>query len=131
MDAPSLVVVALVVLGLIFGPRFVLESVGRTGDGLAALFVPPDRSLGWPRGVQEADEPWGWHVIAGAEPANGLAGLASDGMASTAATASIATITDVGEIAWSDVVNVRAAPGTARPSAGLTVPVARVQRIRS
>ncbi|HEY7970713.1 MAG TPA: hypothetical protein VID95_12015 [Candidatus Limnocylindrales bacterium] len=61
MDAPSLVTLAAVVVAaVVIVPRVVLESAGRASDGIAALFVPPDRALGWPRGVQEGDDPWGW-----------------------------------------------------------------------
>ena len=42
--------------------QLVIGSAGRASDGLANLFVPPDRGLGWPRGVQESDEPWGWRT---------------------------------------------------------------------
>lgn len=62
MDAPSLVTLAAVVAAaVVIVPRLVLESAGRASDGIAQLFVPPDRSLGWPHGVQEGDDPWGWH----------------------------------------------------------------------
>jgi len=57
---------AILVLGIGLG-RFVL-SLGRAGDVMAALFVPPDRTLGWPHGVQESDEPWGWHEPPAAAP---------------------------------------------------------------
>ena len=61
MDAPSLVTLAAVVAAaVVIVPRLVLESAGRASDGIAQLFVPPDRALGWPRGVQEGDDPWGW-----------------------------------------------------------------------
>ena len=43
--------------------------MGRAGDAMAALFVPPDQALGWPRGVQEGDEPWGWRGSVSAGPA--------------------------------------------------------------
>ncbi|HEX2756584.1 MAG TPA: hypothetical protein VHM48_14040 [Candidatus Limnocylindrales bacterium] len=43
---------------------FILGSLGRAADSMATLFVPPDRTLGWPRGVQESDEPWGWRAAA-------------------------------------------------------------------
>ena len=62
MDASRLTL-ALAVLIAAYGlGRLVLGSASRAGDGMAALFVPPDRSLGWPRGVQEGDEPWGWRA---------------------------------------------------------------------
>jgi hypothetical protein len=60
MDAPSFVTFAIVALGVWFVPRLLFESVGRASDGISQLFVPPDRSLGWPHGVQESDAPWGW-----------------------------------------------------------------------
>jgi len=69
MDTPNLLIPAVLALLLIFVPRLVLQSVGRASEGIAQLFVPPDRALGWPRGVQESDEPWAWR-----EPAVGLAG---------------------------------------------------------
>lgn len=60
MDASHLTqTFALAAVALAIG-RFVLTSAGRAGDGMAGLFVPPDRSLGWPAGVQEIDEPWAW-----------------------------------------------------------------------
>jgi hypothetical protein len=65
MDAPSLVTLAAVVAAaVVIVPRLVLESAGRASDGIAQLFVPPDRALGWPRGVQEGDDPWGWRSSA-------------------------------------------------------------------
>jgi len=61
MDAPSLITLAAVVaIAVLVVPRLVLESARRASDGIAHLFVPPDRALGWPRGVQEGDDPWGW-----------------------------------------------------------------------
>jgi hypothetical protein len=60
MDASRLTITfAILLIGLGLG-RFVVSSVGRAGDVMAALFVPPDQALGWPRGVQESDAPWGW-----------------------------------------------------------------------
>jgi hypothetical protein len=52
---------AVLLLGIVVS-RLVVGTMGRTGDVMATLFVPPDRALGWPRGVQEMDEPWAWHV---------------------------------------------------------------------
>jgi hypothetical protein len=66
MDTPNLLIPAALVLILVFVPRILMQSVGRASDGIAQLFVPPDRALGWPRGVQESDEPWAWR-----EPAAG------------------------------------------------------------
>jgi hypothetical protein len=42
--------------------RFVLTPLARAGDGIATLFGPQDQTLGWPRGVQESDEPWAWRI---------------------------------------------------------------------
>jgi hypothetical protein len=67
---------AILVLGIGLG-RFVL-SLGRAGDVMAALFVPPDRTLGWPHGVQESDEPWGWHEPMNAAPAPAGGGESDD-----------------------------------------------------
>ena len=60
MDTPNLLVLLVIVVILILAPRLLLSSVGAAGDIVAQLFVPPDRALGWPRGVQESDDPWGW-----------------------------------------------------------------------
>jgi hypothetical protein len=60
MDASRLTMTFAVLLIGIGISRFVLSTMGRAGDVMASLFVPPDRALGWPRGVQESDEPWGW-----------------------------------------------------------------------
>ena len=62
MDPTNIVALAFVAVAVWLVSRPLLESVGGTGDFLAQLFVPPDRSLGWPRGVQESDAPWGWHA---------------------------------------------------------------------
>ncbi|HLO35607.1 MAG TPA: hypothetical protein VK194_05975, partial [Candidatus Deferrimicrobium sp.] len=60
MDASQLgQIVALVAVATVVA-RVVMGSVARAGEGMATLFVPPDRTLGWPHGVQEGDEPWGW-----------------------------------------------------------------------
>jgi hypothetical protein len=55
--------ILLIAIGL---GRLVVASVGPTADGMATLFVPPDRALGWPHGVQESDEPWAWRPAAAA-----------------------------------------------------------------
>jgi hypothetical protein len=60
MDPGSVVVLLAIAVAIVFGPRIVLGSVGAAGDVVAQLFVPPDQALGWPRGVQESDDPWGW-----------------------------------------------------------------------
>jgi hypothetical protein len=53
---------AFIIAGILLGiGRLVVTTVGRAEGGIAILFVPPDRRLGWPHGVQESDEPWGWH----------------------------------------------------------------------
>jgi hypothetical protein len=41
-----------------------LAQLGLASDFLASLFVPPDRTLGWPHGVQEQDTPWTWRLPA-------------------------------------------------------------------
>ncbi len=69
MDPSSLVAIVVLVAVVWFGPRVLLESVGRASDGIAQLFVPPDRALGWPRGVQERDEPWAWRTVAASSAA--------------------------------------------------------------
>ena len=60
-DAPNLPL-AVIILALFFAIPRLAVSAGGVGDVVAQLFVPPNRGLGWPRGVQESDEPWGWHV---------------------------------------------------------------------
>lgn len=45
---------------LLMLPRLVLQAVGRSGHGVARLFLPPVGISGWPHGVQERDERWGW-----------------------------------------------------------------------
>lgn len=60
MDASRLTLAFAILIGAYAFGRFVFGSVARAGDGMAALFVPPDRTLGWPRGIQESDEPWVW-----------------------------------------------------------------------
>ena len=60
MDLSTLVAwLAIGTLGLFVGRR-VARAFGRSTAVMASLFVPPDRTLGWPIGVQESDEPWGW-----------------------------------------------------------------------
>jgi hypothetical protein len=60
MDETRLTLAAVVILAAYGFGRFVVGPMSRTSDLMASLFVPPDRSLGWPHGVQERDEPWGW-----------------------------------------------------------------------
>jgi hypothetical protein len=65
MDASRLTMTfAILLVGVGLG-RFVVSSLGQAGDVMASLFVPPDRALGWPHGVQEGDEPWAWHGSVG------------------------------------------------------------------
>lgn len=61
MDLSPIIGVAilLVVAG---GLGRLLRQLGLASDFLASLFVPPDRALGWPHGVQEQDTPWTWRV---------------------------------------------------------------------
>jgi hypothetical protein len=66
MDAAHLaqmMALAGIVLGL---ARFLLHSLDLAEAGFASLFVPPDRTLGWPHGVQESDAPCGWQPAAAA-----------------------------------------------------------------
>jgi hypothetical protein len=69
MDAARLLMTFTILLIGIGVSRFVVTTMGRAGDVMATLFVPPDRALGWPRGVQESDEPWGWRRPPGGGPA--------------------------------------------------------------
>ena len=78
MDTPNLLVPIAFIAMVIVVPRLVYESVGRTGDVIAQLFVPPDRALGWPHGVQESDEPWGWHDARSPTDPDESGGVADD-----------------------------------------------------
>ena len=60
MDGPSLLPLMVMVGAFLFAVPRVASAIGATSDLLAQLFVPPDRALPWPHGVQESDEPWGW-----------------------------------------------------------------------
>ena len=60
MDAAHLSELFLFIAVLAGLGRFVIVSLNQAENGFASLFVPPDRALGWPRGVQESDDPWGW-----------------------------------------------------------------------
>ena len=62
MELSTLAIWIAIVAGLIGLARRVLGAMGSSSDVMASLFVPPDRSLGWPRGVQESDEPWAWRT---------------------------------------------------------------------
>jgi hypothetical protein len=44
------------------GAGRLLAQLGLASDLMASLFVPPDRALGWPHGVQEQDTPWTWRL---------------------------------------------------------------------
>ncbi len=59
MDSTPIVAV-IVVLIAAFGVGRALTTLGHASDVMASLFVPPDRRLGWPHGVQEQDAPWAW-----------------------------------------------------------------------
>jgi hypothetical protein len=60
MDTSSLLVLLGIGVIALLAPRAIVQTFGATGDLIAQLFVPPNRSLGWPHGVQESDEPWAW-----------------------------------------------------------------------
>jgi hypothetical protein len=62
MDPTNLVALVFVAIGVWLVSRPLVQSVGTAGDVVAQLFVPPNRTLGWPRGVQESDAPWGWRA---------------------------------------------------------------------
>ena len=71
MDASHLSLAAALVTIAVGIGRAASGPLSRAGDGMAALFVPPDRTLGWPHGVQERDEPWRWAAtrpLAAADP---------------------------------------------------------------
>ena len=42
--------------------RLALGSLERAEAGFASLFVPTNRTLPWPRGVQESGESWAWRA---------------------------------------------------------------------
>ena len=64
---------------LFVGSRRALRVFDRAEAGFASLFVPPDRTLPWPRGVQESDSPWGWQSpVAGDDDERDLDGPAVD-----------------------------------------------------
>ncbi|HET9615474.1 MAG TPA: hypothetical protein VFP22_11740 [Candidatus Limnocylindrales bacterium] len=67
MDPPSLFVALAIVAAIVVFPRLV-AAAGQTSDVIAQLFVPPDRALGWPHGVQEGDDPWGWREVLAPDP---------------------------------------------------------------
>ncbi len=60
MDPWTIALWTVLVACLIRAGRRAIGALGGSSDVMGSLFVPPDRRLGWPRGVQESDEPWGW-----------------------------------------------------------------------
>jgi hypothetical protein len=119
MDTPSLVTLAVVIIaGIVVVQHVVLESAGRASDGIAQLFVPPDWRLGWPRGVQETDDPWGWRGAAD--------------VTRTVALAAEASSTDRPVLVELDSVDLDVAASEAMlvdiDSRGVRVPVRRVTR---
>ncbi len=60
MDLGPLVVLVVAALLVAFGAGRALATLGLASDVMASLFVPPDRRLGWPHGVQEQDVSWTW-----------------------------------------------------------------------
>jgi hypothetical protein len=63
LDLAHVVLFAGMILTVV-GARRVLATLSRAEGGFSSLFVPPDRALGWPRGVQESDAPWAWRPAA-------------------------------------------------------------------
>lgn len=63
MDLTPIFVVAIILIAA-GGLGRLLAQLGLASDFLASLFVPPDRTLGWPHGVQEQDTPWTWRLPA-------------------------------------------------------------------
>jgi hypothetical protein len=61
----SPILVIFVILIAASGLGRVLAQLGVASDLMASLFVPPDRALGWPHGVQEQDAPWSWRPPTG------------------------------------------------------------------
>jgi hypothetical protein len=60
MDVWTIGIWIAIVAGLLWVSRRAAAALGQSSDVMACLFVPPDRRLGWPMGVQESDEPWAW-----------------------------------------------------------------------
>jgi hypothetical protein len=78
MDAANLAVGgALAIVAFVVG-RGLFSSLGTASDCMASLFVPPDRALGWPHGVQERDDPWGWRAAPSASSAGPQQGADGD-----------------------------------------------------
>ena len=62
MDA-SPITQAIILFALVTAAtRFIVAPLARASDGIATLFGPQSHTLGWPRGVQESDEPWAWRT---------------------------------------------------------------------
>ncbi len=76
MDAGQLAELFASIAILVGLGRYVFGALDRAESGFTSLFVPPSRDLGWPRGVQESDAPWGWRPAA--EP---LETIDADGVA--------------------------------------------------
>jgi hypothetical protein len=62
MDALPIAQALVLFVAVTAATRFMLAPLARAGDGIATLFGPQNHSLGWPRGVQESDEPWAWRT---------------------------------------------------------------------
>src|SRR5262245_56488280 len=65
MDITNVVALVFLAVAVWLVARPLVQSVGTAGDVMAQLFVPPNRTLGWPHGVQESDAPWGWRSSSG------------------------------------------------------------------
>jgi hypothetical protein len=63
VDLSPILIVAILIVAA-GGLGRLLCQLGLASDFLASLFVPPDRALGWPHGVQEQDTPWTWRLPA-------------------------------------------------------------------
>lgn len=61
MDLTPILFVAIFLIAA-GGAGRLLAQLGVASDLMASLFVPPDRALGWPHGVQEQDTPWTWRL---------------------------------------------------------------------
>ncbi|HET7030947.1 MAG TPA: hypothetical protein VFI34_10585 [Candidatus Limnocylindrales bacterium] len=83
MDATQLIELFAIGATLTVTIRSAVRTLDHAESGFASLFVPPDRTLPWPRGVQESDSPWGWHPpIRSADDGDGLLDLRSEDSAS-------------------------------------------------
>jgi hypothetical protein len=63
MDASPITQALLLFVVVTAATRYILAPLARAGDGIATLFGSQTHTLGWPRGVQESDEPWGWRTL--------------------------------------------------------------------